>query len=111
MSWWRDEEMSLAEFNMALELYEAVRPSVVLSHDGPQDFIQALFGIHNRSRTRQALQAAYELWQPDMWVFGHHHLQREFASRKGTLFVCLGELDHVDLDLPLKPRAEAGSGY
>ncbi len=101
MSWWRDEELSVAEFERALELYEQVKPSLVLSHDCPQDFVQALFGIHDRSRTRQALQAAYELWQPRLWVFGHHHVRHEFQSPEGTLFMCLSELGFVDLELPL----------
>ena len=100
VSWWRDEELSLGEFQEALDLYERVKPRVVLSHDGPQAFVEAGFGIRDRSRTRQALQAAYELWQPRVWIHGHHHLRREFESRDGTLFVCLGELDHMDLDLP-----------
>lgn len=101
VSWWRDEDLSIAEFERALELYEQVNPRVVLSHDGPQEFIRAAFGIDDRSRTRQALQAAYELWQPDLWVHDHHHLRREFQSPEGTLFTCLGELDHIDLELPL----------
>lgn len=99
VSWWRDEELSVAEFERALELYEQVKPPVVLSHDGPQNFIRAAFGIRDKSRTRQALQAAYELWQPCVWIHGHHHLRREFESPEGTRFVCLGELDHIDLPL------------
>ena len=101
VSWWRDEELSIAEFERALEMYEQVRPRVVLSHDGPQEFIRAAFGIDDRSRTRQALQAAYELWQPSFWLFGHHHLRREFQSPEGTLFMCLPELGWVDIPLPL----------
>ena len=100
VSWWRDEELSLGEFQEALNLYARVKPRVVLSHDGPQAFIEAGFGIRDRSRTRQALQAAYELWQPSFWIHGHHHVRREFESPEGTLFVCLGELNHMDLDLP-----------
>ena len=87
-----------------------MKPRVVLSHDGPQAFIEAGFGIRDRSRTRQALQAAYELWQPKIWVFGHHHLRREFDSRDGTLFVCLGELDHLDIDLPPRGGEEGRGG-
>ena len=101
VSWWRDEELSVAEFERALELYEQVKPRVVLSHDGPQDFIRAAFGIHKKSRTRQALQAAYDLHQPDLWIYGHHHVRREFQSPEGTLFMCLPELGFIDLDLPL----------
>ena len=108
VSWWRDEELSVADFEAALNLYETVRPRVVLSHDGPQGIVAALFGIHNRSRTRQALQAAYELWQPCLWVFGHHHSPRDFVSREGTRFVCLPELALVDLELPFAPSADGG---
>lgn len=106
VSWWRDEELSVAEFEAALDLYERVKPSVVLSHDGPQDYIQALFGIRDRSRTRQALQAAYELHQPRLWLFGHHHSPRDFVTREGTRFVCLPELALIDLELPLAPSAD-----
>ena len=101
VSWWRDEELSIAECERALEMYEQMKPRVVLSHDGPQDFIEAGFAIHDRSRTRQALQAAYELWQPDVWIYGHHHVRREFRSPEGTLFMCLPELGWVDIPLPL----------
>ena len=104
VSWWRDEELSVAQFNEALDFYERVKPRVVLSHDGPQAFIETGFGIRDRSRTLQALQAAYELWQPRVWVFGHHHVRREFKSPEGTLFVCLPELGYIDLDMP--PRAD-----
>ena len=108
VSWWRDEELSIGEFNRALEMYEQVKPRVVLSHDGPQDFMRAAFGIHDPSRTRQALQAAYELWQPDVWIYGHHHVRREFQSPEGTLFMCLPELGWVDIELPLSPGAILG---
>ena len=52
VSWWQGEELSLGEFQEALDLYERVKPRVVLSHDGPQAFIGAGFGIKDRSRTR-----------------------------------------------------------
>lgn len=110
VSWWRDEELSLDEWQRALDLYEQVRPSLVLSHDGPQLFIEAGFGIRDRSRTRQALQAAYELHQPEAWLFGHHHVRREFMSSEGTLFVCLPELGWVDIELPLSPEGVSKSG-
>ena len=83
-----------------------MQPSIVLSHDGPQNFVQAVFGIRDKSRTRQALQAAYELHQPDLWIYGHHHERREFVSPEGICFICLPELGYVDLKLPLPPRAE-----
>jgi predicted phosphodiesterase len=110
VSWWRDEELSVAQFQEALDIYERAKPRVVLSHDGPQAFIEAGFGIRDRSRTRQALQAAYELWQPDVWIHGHHHLRREFESPEGTLFVCLPELGFVDLELPLPPGGAGEMG-
>ena len=108
VSWWRDEELSVTQFEEALELYERVKPRVVLSHDGPQAFIAVLFGIKSRSRTRQALQAAYELWQPELWLFGHHHVMREFQSPEGTLFMCLPSLGWIDVPLPLPLWGEEG---
>ena len=33
-------------------------------------------------------------------------MRREFESPEGTLFVCLGELNHMDIDLP--PRGGEG---
>ena len=33
-----------------------------------------------------------------LWLFGHHH--RDWRYREGeTLFVCVGELSYVDIDL------------
>ncbi len=109
VSWWRDEQLSGGEFQEALDLYEQVKPRIVLSHDGPQAFIEAAFHIDARSLTRQALQRAYELWQPSIWVFGHHHRKFDYVSPEGTHFVCLPEMGFMDINLPLWPETTIGT--
>jgi hypothetical protein len=51
-----------------------------------------------KTRTGEALQAMFEIHQPELWVFGHWHntLKQEI---NGTIFQCLGELDFIDVEL------------
>jgi hypothetical protein len=42
----------------------------------------------------------FETWKPDFWVFAHHHVNvtREIS---GTRFICLDELDFIDLEIQM----------
>jgi len=90
-SWWRNEELTIQQFNEAIDQYSAVEPEVVLTHDCPQSIARDYFGIPEVSRTRQGLQAMLEIHRPKLWIFGHHH--RHFVKDdKGCVFRCLPEL-------------------
>lgn len=96
VSWWRNEELSYKEFDDCIKMYESMRPQIVLTHDGPQEIIQKMFGISDSTATRQALQAMFEIWQPKLWVFGHHHVRKEMSFSKSK-FVCLEEFGMMEI--------------
>ncbi len=95
-NWWREEELSYLEGYAALDAYEAARPEVVISHDGPASVVAAWYGIHDKSSTRHLLQVMLEAHHPRLWVFGHHHRSRT-EERDGTTFRCLAELEIMEL--------------
>jgi predicted phosphodiesterase len=110
VSWWPAEELTIAELNNAMDLYLEYKPDVVVSHDGPS---QATIYLLNRfvlnsdtayreqspipTRTGQALTAMFEAYQPKLHFFGHWHTSW-IKKIKGTVFVCLNELEFQRLD-------------
>jgi len=96
LTWWRNEELTMQQFNDAIDQYSHVKPEIVLSHDCPQQICTDFFGIPESSRTRQGLQAMLEIHRPRVWIFGHHH--RHFAKNvDGCTFRCLPELQAYQL--------------
>lgn len=89
--WFREEELSIREMNSAIDLYEQIKPDLIVTHDCPQLVMEKLFGYKEKSVTRQGLQGMFEIHQPSFWIFGHHHLDLNQIIN-GTNFVCLGEL-------------------
>lgn len=89
VNWWDDEELSYEQLEIAIAAYEKAKPNVVISHDCPAD-IYNFFGYVGKSRTAQALQAMFQIHQPDKWIFGHHHMDL-MAHYDGTEFHCIGE--------------------
>lgn len=109
VDWWADEELSIMELNRLIDVYDAVRPRVMITHDAPTDVTYQMFvqsglaiGGHNakkiNTRTGQALQTMFDIHQPDSWYFGHWHVTMQSLFGR-TMFHCLGELDYVDIEL------------
>jgi len=103
--WWPEEELSDAEFDILYEMYADTKPSIVFSHDCPTIAAKRMFfdsgfitGKQYQTRTSSALQRMYEVHQPDIHIFGHWHKTMLHIEGK-TYFMCLGELDYVDIDL------------
>jgi predicted phosphohydrolase len=97
VNWWRDEELSFAELQAAVDLYTTTKPEIVLTHDGPGEAIRALLDAQSahkdfaRTATGGALNAMLEAHRPRKWIFGHWHSR--FRKRiGGTEFRCLPEL-------------------
>ncbi len=98
VSWWEEEEMRYEDGLKAVEFALKNKHKVILSHDCP-------FSVYDRvvtnkyklegSRTATILQSIFELHQPDLWVFGHHHKDIKFEV-DGTTFICLNELSYLD---------------
>ena len=100
-SWWVDEQLSIEEFNVAIDKYLAHKPRVMITHDCPEEIAIGL-SHHNgipydfvASRTRQAFQQMWQSHPPELWVFGHWHHSFDYKSEK-TRFVCLAELEARD---------------
>ena len=100
VDWWADEELSNEELYEMVDLYEKSKPKVMITHEGPllvvKDLILGNYKHQTKTRTGQALQAMFEIHQPDLWVFGHYH---EYHKSKfgNTEFVCLEELGWMDI--------------
>jgi hypothetical protein len=103
-SWWPDEECTLSELLRIHAEYVYRKPKIVLSHDCPstvsKDFYfggeYQMLGPHRKTRTSEALQAMFMEHQPDLWIFGHWHISKT-KKIDGTKFVCLAELEYLDI--------------
>jgi hypothetical protein len=95
--WWPDEEVKLTKFlDYVLPNYMLGGFNIVVTHDCPRSVAKDLFDVDSNSTTRHMLQILFDVYQPDLWVFGHWHRS---ARKKinGTEFVCLAELEVLDL--------------
>jgi hypothetical protein len=102
ISWWKDEELSYNELNKAIDLYSLMKPRFVLSHEAPskagQVLLHGLMGDYfaakadcGMSRTAQALQQMLDLHQPEEWVFGHYHIDKQIhVPNYSCKFTCVG---------------------
>ena len=105
LDWWNDEELSLSDLNRLINVYETVKPDIMVTHDCPILVSKEIFfdgGIikHDEryeTRTGQALQSMFEIHQPKLHIFGHWHHTVD-KTINGTRFICLNELDWADVD-------------
>lgn len=104
VSWWEDEELPVSELARIHAEYVFRKPKIMITHDAPMQVSKELFfdgshqmyGPHQSTRTAEALQAMFREHQPDLWVFGHWHISKRRVI-DGTEFVCLAELEHMDI--------------
>lgn len=94
VSWWENEELSHQEMVRCTEHYAKVLPKIVISHDCPT-IVQPVSYI---SKTTNLLDSLWKTYKPNMWFFGHHHL--DFVKIiDGCEFHCLNELSTFNLKL------------
>lgn len=107
LDWWPDEECSIEELNRIIDVYEATKPRIMITHDCPESVAYQLFiatgnsiagKVHHKTRTGQALQTMFDIHKPDIWIFGHWHMDVDHYV-KNTRFMCLNELSYIDLDM------------
>lgn len=105
VDWWADEECTNEEFLRFAEMYSIMRPRVMITHDCPWKVSKEMFfnsgfinGVHYPTRTGAFLDKLMEIHQPDFHFFGHWHTTMQYKYGN-TIFVCLGELDTIDVDL------------
>lgn len=96
--WFREEEMDYSQMLECFDLYESVKPEIVVSHDCPQSVMEFMFGYTEKSRTRTLLEEMFRIHQPKTHLFGHHHCSRE-AFCGNTEFICLKELETLTLEI------------
>lgn len=105
VNWWADEQCSDEQFAQMLDVYKTVRPRIMITHDCPQRVSREMFwgsgfikGPEYYNRTSDWFNQFFEAHQPDLWVYGHWHKTMQHKTGN-TTFVCLNELDYMDLDL------------
>jgi len=105
VDWWEDEQCSLEEFERFIDIYSTIKPRVMITHDCPHNIAGEMFwnsgfikGQRYNSITADAFQTMFEIHQPDEWYFGHWHKTMSYKSGR-TMFQCIGELEHIDVEL------------
>lgn len=97
INFWDDEELSYNELMSVINYYADVQPKIMLSHECPTVIKETALSNPGkkdiRSRTEMALQTMWEIHQPELWVFGHHHRRVEKKIDK-TQFIGLGEIKY-----------------
>jgi len=103
--WWPEEENSDEEFERMYEEYKRVKPRVMITHDCPARISYEMFwgsgflkGPVYPNRTGEWFDRFFEAHQPEFHFFGHWHKTMTYKSGN-TTFMCLGELDFVDVEL------------
>lgn len=104
--WWADEELSYVELDRMIEIYSIMKPRVMITHDCPLSVSNEMFvkkgktfsGRQYSTRTGQALQSMFEIYQPEFWYFGHWHDTQNMVI-EGTSFQCVGISDFVDVEI------------
>ena len=100
--WWADEELSTDELHEQHDIYTKARPEIMVTHDCPESVAIELFighsKTHHKTRTQQCYESMFYDHQPDIWIFGHWHEDRD-VTINGTRFICLGINSYIDLEV------------
>lgn len=99
IDWWAEEQLTAKEGYLAIEMYKTHKREFVISHDCPLCVKKLL--CHGRmipDRTSFLLQEMFEIYQPRLWIFAHHHIPFD-RTIDGTRFICLPELGIYDIEL------------
>lgn len=106
-SWWAKEQLNRKEMEDALEAYKAARPDIMITHTCPRQVAKVIgnpgalraFGFDPdtfTTHTQELLQECFDFYRPKLHIYGHFH-QNRIDVIEGTKFVCLGELNCVDI--------------
>ena len=104
-TWWSQEELNFIDMLNTMSSYEQAKPEIVISHAGPAFLVDRLtkgdltkwkFHKEFRENTSLLLNRLLAIHHPKVWVFGHYHMNFDEVI-DGTRFVCLGELQTVQL--------------
>jgi len=105
--WWEEEELNREQMDKCYEEYVQTEPDVVITHSCPSSIADKIgspgawkyFGwdAPKVSNTQLLLQEMYDVWQPNLWIFGHMH-REWFYTDKYTDFICIDELSYLDFN-------------
>jgi hypothetical protein len=104
LNWWINEELSYKEFLILCDVYEKLKPSVIVAHEMPESLTYIVCSKCNLTKyddpsiTRQFLDNILEIHKPDLFIHGHWHVNHHTVYQ-GVEYIGLGELEHVDLEL------------
>lgn len=101
VDWWDEEELDYPDLQNAIELYEKIKPKIVVSHTAPSSICKILQGSHKKfygSKTEHALETMWSIHKPKYWIFGHWHTVWS-KNVLGTQFVCCAINGKFKLDL------------
>lgn len=103
---WDDEELNHQQLGNLIDLYESVKPRVMITHDCPAVIGNSMFygprwdTKKELTKTKMALEAMLDIHQPAYWFFGHWHMTYLYNHPGiSTQFMCLGELEYIDINL------------
>lgn len=99
LDWFPDEELEYSRCMEAMDLYESIKPDYMISHTCPQSIKEKMFGFFDKDSTTVFLEnLLLKIHRPKVWVFGHFHQNKVFHE-DGTTFICLGELQQINLQI------------
>lgn len=105
--WWPDEELSYNRCLEAIDLYNQLKPKILVSHTcsakiaklitDPQRAVNwGFYQATIQTRTEHMLDMMLEQHAPELHVFGHHHKHFD-ETIDGTRHVCLPIFGTIDL--------------
>jgi len=103
-NWWVNEELSYKEFLILCDVYEKLKPPIIVAHEMPESLTYIVCSKCNMTKyddpsiTRQFLDNILEIHKPDLFIHGHWHVNHH-TIHKGVEYIGLGELDYIDLEL------------
>lgn len=106
-SWWTEEQLDYSVGVRALHEYKRICPRFMLSHSCPEEVAKLIgntavlrnFGFvpeEFSTVTQKMLQAMLEVHEPEVWVFGHFHMDKVVKVRN-TTFICMNELQYLNV--------------
>lgn len=98
VSWWRDEELTYAQGQEALEQWEESKVDVLVTHDVPQSFTEGYFLIYDRCLTRNLLEGMIQVRKPKLLISGHHH-KHIFMNVNGIEWRSLNIHEVLEVDI------------
>lgn len=104
LTWWEDEECSVAALQHFIDKYLEVRPRVMITHECPDNIAGIMCSSLGKtkydipSRTRDAFEIMWNHHKPEYWIFGHWHVDWR-KEIEGTQFVCLDINEYMDIEL------------